>query len=330
MTVKTLISLIYIYPEFNYDENFMKKNLITSILLFVIIPSLLFAQHPGKRWAELYDDNGKTVYMDTTSIRLLDNQLSVWSLVQHSEPIAKEHVDGLVSKIKTQYLINTLTERYSLIGALFYDNRGRIIGESSTSRFAGGSQKVTTPVSDNDLVGMLMESAKNYTQYGRLDFSRSDFDLSSDYEDTLPDDEVEDYSNQVEEDNTKNDSEEDDGISFEDDDEDTTVAPEEEDEGYSDVSDDNNSSSNTETYVSSRESIAGGTIFTDGNLFCFQLSSWRSKSTAQREVSRLIRQGHKAFLTEAYIPKKGGTWYRVRIGYFNSFQEAKNYKRTVR
>lgn len=25
MTVKTLISLIYIYPEFNYDENFMKK-----------------------------------------------------------------------------------------------------------------------------------------------------------------------------------------------------------------------------------------------------------------------------------------------------------------
>lgn len=222
--------------------------------------------------------------MDTTSIRLLDNQLSVWSLVQHSEPIAKEHVDGLVSKIKTQYLINTLTERYSLIGALFYDNRGRIIGESSTSRFAGGSQKVTTPVSDNDLVGMLMESAKNYTQYGRLDFSRSDFDLSSDYEDTLPDDEVEDYSNQVEEDNTKNDSEEDDGISFEDDDEDTTVAPEEEDEGYSDVSDDNNSSSNTETYVSSRESIAGGTIFTDGNLFCFQLSSWRSKSTAQRGI----------------------------------------------
>ncbi|MBU1100197.1 MAG: SPOR domain-containing protein [Bacteroidetes bacterium] len=305
----------------------MKKQQLYSIALFLLVSTLLFAQHPGTRWAELHSGDEKTVYMDTTSIRLLDNQLSVWCLVQNTVPIEKEGIEGKVSKTKTQYLINTLTERYSLIGALFYDNRGRIIGESSSSRFSGGTKNLSTPVSENDLVGMLMEAAKNYAEHGYLDFNKSEFDLTEEYNDTMPQDEVEDYSAKLDDIASNINEGDESDITFEENKDDTPEYKEEE------KSEDSNKyipSSGSQSYNNSRESNAGGTVFTDGNLFCFQLSSWRNKATAEREAARLIRQGHKAFVVEAYIPQKGGNWYRVRIGYFNSFQEARNYQRTVR
>ncbi|MCX7875546.1 MAG: SPOR domain-containing protein [Melioribacteraceae bacterium] len=63
-------------------------------------------------------------------------------------------------------------------------------------------------------------------------------------------------------------------------------------------------------------------IFYDGKNYSFQTSSWKNKSLAEVEVNRLRSLGFNAFITEAYLPQKGGTWYRVRIGYFNSEKEA--------
>lgn len=67
-------------------------------------------------------------------------------------------------------------------------------------------------------------------------------------------------------------------------------------------------------------------IFYDGKSYIFQTSSWKNKSLAENEVNRLRSIGFNAFLSEAYLPQKGGTWYRVRIGYFNSEQEALEFK----
>jgi cell division septation protein DedD len=63
-------------------------------------------------------------------------------------------------------------------------------------------------------------------------------------------------------------------------------------------------------------------IFSDGKTFNFQHSSWRRKDLAEHEVTRLRDLGFNAFLIEAFLPEKGGTWYRVRIGSFKSEQEA--------
>lgn len=84
---------------------------------------------------------------------------------------------------------------------------------------------------------------------------------------------------------------------------------------------------NLETeYVVSRESMSGNLIFTDQNLFCFQVSSWKSKSLAEREVERLKRRGIDAVIHQMYIPQKGGTWFRVRVGYFATRDEANAYR----
>jgi cell division protein FtsN len=67
------------------------------------------------------------------------------------------------------------------------------------------------------------------------------------------------------------------------------------------------------------------TIYFDGSKYNFQTSSWRNKAKAELEAKRLKRLGLDAFITEAYLPQKGGTWYRVRIGSFNSQKEAQEF-----
>src|SRR4030042_1765325 len=89
------------------------------------------------------------------------------------------------------------------------------------------------------------------------------------------------------------------------------------------------SPSGTAKYNDANERNVTNTIFTDGNLFCFQVSSWRQKSIAESEAQKLRSRGHNAFVVEAYIPQKGGTWYRVRIGYFNSEMEANEYRKRM-
>lgn len=71
------------------------------------------------------------------------------------------------------------------------------------------------------------------------------------------------------------------------------------------------------------ERNVGGMIFTDGYKYCVQASSWRDKSKAETEVQKLKSQGYSAFLVEANLPELDGIWYRVRVGFFDSLDEAR-------
>ncbi len=68
-------------------------------------------------------------------------------------------------------------------------------------------------------------------------------------------------------------------------------------------------------------------IFYDGKNFNFQVSSWRDRIKAEQEVKRLRSLGFNAFVAEAFLPQKGGTWFRIRIGFFKSKEEAQGYMR---
>lgn len=65
-------------------------------------------------------------------------------------------------------------------------------------------------------------------------------------------------------------------------------------------------------------------IYFDGRNYSYQISSWPRKIRAEQEVNRLRSLGVNAFIVEAYLPQKGGTWYRVRVGPFNSEKEAQD------
>ena len=82
-------------------------------------------------------------------------------------------------------------------------------------------------------------------------------------------------------------------------------------------------------YDASIEKAVKGLIYSDGKTFCFQVSSWKRENIAKQEVARIKKKGHDAFYVKANIPGKG-TWYRVRVGYFNSIAEAQTQQGKVK
>ena len=82
-------------------------------------------------------------------------------------------------------------------------------------------------------------------------------------------------------------------------------------------------------YNSSGERALKNSIFTDGDLFCFQVSSWKTKAYADRELNKLISEGYSAFIFSVKPKHKRSIWHRVRVGYFNSLQETKRVQRLV-
>lgn len=56
--------------------------------------------------------------------------------------------------------------------------------------------------------------------------------------------------------------------------------------------------------------------------YTVQVSSWISKSMAEKEASRLSSAGMSAFVEDAVIA--GENWYRVRVGRYGSSKEAKD------
>jgi cell division septation protein DedD len=67
------------------------------------------------------------------------------------------------------------------------------------------------------------------------------------------------------------------------------------------------------------------TIYKADGKYMVQISSWKRSSRAMKIVSKLRRSGFNAFIVKAYLPALGGTWYRVRIGFFDTLEEAKEF-----
>ena len=65
----------------------------------------------------------------------------------------------------------------------------------------------------------------------------------------------------------------------------------------------------------------GNNIYKYGNYFVVQVAAFRSKSISENEAGKYRNKGFNAFVEAAEIPGRG-TWYRVRVGNFNSKEEA--------
>lgn len=76
-----------------------------------------------------------------------------------------------------------------------------------------------------------------------------------------------------------------------------------------------------EAYDYSKDKIVENTIFTDGRLFTIQVSSWETRNKAESEVNKLQQKGYNVIL----FNDKKNDHYRVRIGYFQTLEDAKAY-----
>jgi len=77
-------------------------------------------------------------------------------------------------------------------------------------------------------------------------------------------------------------------------------------------------------YDSSKDQFISNGIFTDNNLFCFQVEILENLDKAESLKERINAKGNQAYILTVDIGNK--LWYSVRIGNFNSFDAAVKYR----
>lgn len=399
----------------------MIKKLFFISFVFILIGKTTTAQIPQNKWWIVQDLPDKIVYIDTSAIKLNENQISVWSLVVYRSPIKLNAFKEEISRIKSQYLFNVANKKYAVLGTLYYDNKSRIVGESISPAITGSGERFTLIMQPASPVEKVFEKAQEYLRTGSLKSLQSDtagtetqdeentaadnsaneetrfeqepaFKLPDDplsldtFEDAVPKDRAVDTSSIEDEEKDENAPPVNPLIMKSPTGKDIIVDNEAEIKNvetqvevlnpgerrvydpisgkYVTVGGTTNTEKKTEvktpqttqeekpktetkeepkretpkvtapvksgSYNSDSEQNVKGNIWSDGNIFAIQISSWKSKNIADREAQKLKTNGHNSFVMEKFISSKNATYYRVRVGYFNSLQEAEEYIKKLR
>ena len=396
----------------------MIKKLFLISFVIILFGRTATAQIPQNKWWIVQDLPDKIVYIDTSAVKLTENQVSVWSLVVYRSPIKLNAFKEEISRIKSKYLFNLANNKYAVIGTLYYDNKSRIVGESISPAITGSGDRFTLEIQPGSPVDRVFEKAQEYLNSGLLQSEPSEiaaaenqnnlnnasadkipitankeetrFELEPEYK--LPDDPLSfgtfeeavpkkakidsslivieegeeekdqppvdptiykgptakeiigentlqnNTSNKIEEINpsdrriydpvsgkyiTIGGGKNTETIKTE------TPPVEKPKQEIKKETPQLNTEVKSSVYNSDADKNVKGNIWSDGNLFAVQISSWKTKRIADNEASKLIKNGHEAFVFEIYVPSKKSTYYRVRVGNFNTLQEAEEYAKKL-
>ncbi|MFH1625432.1 MAG: SPOR domain-containing protein [Pseudomonadota bacterium] len=64
------------------------------------------------------------------------------------------------------------------------------------------------------------------------------------------------------------------------------------------------------------------------NGYTLQVGSFQNKEQAEKLANKLKRKGYEVYVVSSNIPMKG-VWHRVRVGHFETLQEAKKFGLTI-
>ena len=314
------------------------------IISLVLCGIELFAQSPGQKWESVYDSKEQVVYVDTSSIKQFENQISVLSITAYKQPQLIASLNKEAASVKSQILFNAASKKYSVIGILYYDKDLKILGETSLPGFTSGSENFSIPLEGNEVMTAVFNKSVEYLKSGVAVIEQKDFSKNSDKNKELSNAELQ--KNKLSE-NQLNTSAQDsinakDRIALFLSKKDSVQRLEQAKINIPPPNGRTKLNTNLKTPVTSKKSETiskqenesgsetnpKSTIFKEGTKYSFQVSSWRNKSKAESEVAKLKSEGHNAFITDGYI--KGATWYRVRIGYFNSLEETEEYMKKVK
>ncbi len=327
------------------------SKIITSILIYFLLSISIFAQEGKLNWVIIQDFEDRVVYIDTTSIKINESEITVSSLIIYRSPLLISTLQKKVSRVETKFWFDSFKRRYIVLQTKYFNEDGDLVGESKTPDVSLNKESYSLPIQSMSLTEAVMKKSlelkeKNRlivdTRSGykfpfRLDSSRVEKIAELDSKLSTP----KIIEKRVAPDNAVTDQESGDYVVFLNGDKPvikknqnetgsskTPEKPKKESESNSttptEIKTKNISKNNK--YDASKERMLNNSIFTDGSVYCIQVSSWRNKSKAESEANKLKNKGHESFVTQAEIPSKGGTWYRVRVGYFNSLKEAENYR----
>lgn len=291
------------------------------IIVFFISNILILSQDASRSWFIIQDANDKVVYVDTSNIELTDNQLFVRNIIMYRQPVFMHTLQQNVKKSKSHLLFDVEQKTYSVIGAIFYDVQGEIIGETDDVGVTSGSSNFSLKIQENSVYEVIMNKSLEYLNTNRITVEPSEYlknkseeilaELENREENIIEEEEVEEVKTEIP--SLPEVVEVPKPI--------PPVIPKVEEKIKEIPKTKPEPIVEKNIYNASNERALKNLVYTDGNSYCFQVSSWKREEIAKQEVARLNKKGYDAFYVEAEIPNRGN-WYRVRVGYFNSLDEA--------
>ena len=106
-----------------------KMNLKKIILLITLYFSISSIQAQStENWESVKVDNAKFLFLNVTGLSSFQGkEFYVWTLEELKSPITIDKIDGDIFKIKTYYLFNKLSGRYSILQIIYYDVKGNVL-----------------------------------------------------------------------------------------------------------------------------------------------------------------------------------------------------------
>ena len=332
----------------------IKRKILFTVITLITTCIINFAQAPNTNWIPVIELPNQSVFIDTSTIKSVENQISVLSLTSYKKPQLISSIGLEASNIKSQILFNVPLNKYTIIGTLYYDKNLKILGETTLPGFAKNNQKFALSVDSNAVMAAILDKSQSVLNKDNIGStagknSRSDsknktgsiltgkkelLKTNQDKIDQKPpaikipivakfNDNNQKLPVQIP---LRKDQlvKKDQSIKIVRDSSSKKPILEKKKEEIKSIPVPKVKEAAVEKpYNSQKESNPKSTIFTDGTKYSFQVSSWKNKSKAESEVQKLKSRHHNAFIAEGLV--KGVTRYRVRIGYFRSLEETEAY-----
>lgn len=297
----------------------MKKNIFLYVLIVLCLVNS--SAQDLKKWVVVSDEQEKIIYIDSQNIRENESQITVWSMSLNKKLKETDEKGRKIGKIVSQYLFNTLSKKYIESGTIVYDEIGRMVKNTTDSELNPlKGTKTAKLINDNTEIQLIYKKALELI--GKEE-PKTIIDLEKVVKDSIKDSKIppaipikEEANNTVMQQKEKADTLENEKQKIK-----NTIANLKNEDEKKVITNIEKPNENIK-YDFKKEKKIKGEIFSDGNVFVVQKSSWKNKSQAESEVKRLKKQGLNAFYNPVELPERGGTWYRVRIGYFKTLEEA--------
>jgi cell division protein FtsN len=337
----------------------IKRKILFTVITLITTCIINFAQAPNTNWIPVIELPNQSVFIDTSTIKYVENQISVLSLTSYKKPQLITSIGLEASNVKSQILFNVPLNKYTIIGALYYDKNLKILGETTLPGFAKNNQNFALSVDSNAVMAAILDKSQsvlNKDNIGSTAGKNSKSDSKNKTGAVLTGKKELLKTNQekidqkppaikipiIAKSNDNNQKQpvqiplrkdqlvkKDQSIKIV---RDSSSKKEEQKKPILEKKKEEIKSipvpkvkeaAVEKPYNSQKESNPKSTIFTDGTKYSFQVSSWKNKSKAESEVQKLKSRHHNAFIAEGIV--KGVTRYRVRIGYFRSLEETETY-----
>jgi len=137
----------------------MNKYIYKTVLsILLLISTNTSAQIIDSTWAPIsYQE--KLVYIDLSEISsFTGEEIFVWTMENHSEPLIIESMEKDVYKTKTYYLLNKKLRKYSLKEVIYLDEDNNVLEDFTYDAISNDPEyRYSYPIFDGSLADLILQ-----------------------------------------------------------------------------------------------------------------------------------------------------------------------------